>query len=133
MTRSLHAPVVADFITAAYKKAGVVDTVKVVHVPKEANHVHLRLQNLADWYDSAAKKQTVSLKTIAEALWKHANALKPVDFESVEIEEMSLTGNMKFKEMWERKIKWATTDDDKFPSKSPVSYDMSVDSIDLEP
>jgi len=69
LTRSLETPVVKDILSAAYKDAGVVDAVKVVHVPKSKNHVHLRLQNLADWYDSNAKTQKVDLEMIADALW----------------------------------------------------------------
>ncbi len=41
---------------------------------------------------------------------------------------MSLSGNMPIKEMLDRKIKWIKNDDSK-----ALSYEMSLDSIKLEP
>lgn len=43
LTQSLDTPVIHDIISDAYKQAGVIDTVKVVHVPRYKNHIHLRL------------------------------------------------------------------------------------------
>jgi len=54
----------------------------------------------------------------------------------MEIKEMSLTGNMENKEMWQRKIQWKyadkTSTSEDFP-QTAVSYDMTLKSIDLEP
>lgn len=109
LTRSLDTPVVKDIISEGFKKAGIVDTVKIVHVPKGKNHIHVRLQNLADLYDSNSKTYKVSVATIADTLWKYANSLSPVDY-TMDIKEMSLTGNMELKEMWDRKIQWKYAD-----------------------
>jgi hypothetical protein len=94
LTRSLETPVIKDILTDGYKDAGIVDSVKVVHVPKAKNLIHLRLENLADLYDSNAKNYTIDLEKLANSIWLTANAKKPVDYKTMEIKEMSLTGNM---------------------------------------
>lgn len=129
-----HAPKVKDDFAEDYKRAGVVDTVKVVHVPKARNLVNVRLENLADLYDSNHQTYKINLSGIAKALWKSANALNPVDFEALEINELSLTGNMLLEEMKARKIKWQTVDDDKdeFP-RSAVEQEFTPDVVTLEP
>ena len=62
------------------------------------------------------------MKLIAEALWKSANAKHPISFERVDIEELSLTGNMKLSEMRERKVQWKTVDDEVL-GESKLSYE----------
>lgn len=114
------------------KDAGVVDTVKVLPIPKSKNHIHLRLQNMADLYDSNAKTYQVSVSAIAAALWRQANQLKPVDFSSIKITEMSLSGNMDIKEMRARKIHWITRDDAKLAASS-VNYEFCPDHVQVEP
>lgn len=93
---------VEDPLVNAYKDAGVVDTVKVVHIPKDKNLIHLRLQNLADLYDSNCKTHTVDISKIADALWNSANMLKPHSYDMINIKELSLTGNMYLDEMQSR-------------------------------
>ena len=43
----------------------------------------------------------------------------PRAFSSVKIEEMTVTGNLPIKKMWERKIKWKTVDDSIWANESP--------------
>ena len=107
---------------------------KVVHLPRGKNHIHLRLQNIDDLYDSNSKTATVDLSLIAEALWTAGNSDKPIKYQDLQIDELSLTGNMYLKEMMARKIKWATVDDDKddFP-QSVVEYDFTPTQVQLEP
>lgn len=119
----------------AYKEAGVIDTVKVVPIPKGRNHVQVRLENLGDLYDSNSKTANISISRIAYALWGNANIIPQTENQPViKIEELSLTGNMAIKEMWSRKIKWATVDDDstEFP-QSAVDYDFDGYNVTLEP
>jgi len=75
------------------------DTVKVVHIPRGKNHIHLRLQNIADLYDSNSLTETVDLSLIANALWTAGNLGKSVKYGDLIIDELSLTGNMMLKEM----------------------------------
>ena len=130
----MHGPTVVDELAKAYKMAGVVDTVKVVHVPKARNLVHVRLENLADLYDSNSKTYSIHLHGIADALWNSANALNPVAYSGLEVTELSLTGNMLLKEMKARKIKWMTVDDDReeFP-RSAVEEEFTPAAVSLEP
>ena len=77
---------------------------------------------------------TIDLSAIADALWTAGNIANPVNYDDLEIKELSLTGNMEMKEMWLRKIKWATVDDEKdeFP-KSAIDYEFTENSVKLEP
>lgn len=108
----------------------------MVHVPKWKNHLVVRLQNLADLYDSNSKVEVVNLHAIADALWKSGNMGNPsAAYDGLQIEELSLTGNMKIEEMWSRKIKWATVDDDgssEYP-QSAVEYEFTPTQVKLEP
>lgn len=107
----------------------------MVHVPKYKNHVVVRLQNLADLYDSNSKTEMINLQEIAQALWKNGNMGNPTAaFDDLQIDELSLTGNMKLEEMWSRKIKWATLDDDsnEYPVQA-VDYDFTPSQVKLEP
>lgn len=61
----------------SYKDAGVLNTVKVVHIPKEMNLIHVRLENLGDLYDTDSQLHTVDLSKIADAIWVSANQLSP--------------------------------------------------------
>ena len=128
--------IINDPLAEAYKSAGVANTVKVVHVPKWKNHLVVRLQNLADLYDSNSKVEVVNLHAIADALWKSGNMGNPsAAYDGLQIEELSLTGNMKIEEMWSRKIKWATVDDDgssEYP-QSAVEYEFTPTQVKLEP
>lgn len=127
--------IISDPLAEAYKSAGVVNTVKVVHVPKWKNHLNVRLENLADLYDSNSKTEVVDLHAIADALWKSGNMGNPsAAYDGLQIEELSLTGNMKIEEMWSRKIKWATVDDGNYEyPRSAVDYDFTPTQVKLEP
>lgn len=62
LTEAKSAPV-ASKLSEMYKSAGVVDAVKVVHIPKGRNVIQIRLTNLADYYDSPkSKAATVNLE-----------------------------------------------------------------------
>lgn len=96
--------------------------------------MHLRLQNLADLYDSNSETEYVDLDRIADALWNAGNMAKPANYQDTKINELSLTGNMEIGEMMSRKIKWPTVDDDKndFP-KSAIDYEINTSKVTLEP
>ncbi len=48
------------------------------------------------------------MKKILDTLWMQANVAMPVNYLSLDIKEMSLTGNMAIEEMLERKVQWKT-------------------------
>mmetsp|Transcript_1042 Transcript_1042/g.1907 ORF Transcript_1042/g.1907 Transcript_1042/m.1907 type:complete len:131 (+) Transcript_1042:2891-3283(+) len=85
-------------------------------MPREAGKVLVRIENLADLYDSsntANLSQLVDVQKLGEALCKSANlrvdaASAPC---SVKFRELSLTGNMDIEEMRSRKVQWMTRDD----------------------
>jgi hypothetical protein len=82
----------------------------LVLLPIDKNVVSLRLENIADFYDSPdLKPQQVNLSNLAQALWTRANPTH--QFEQILITEMSLTGNQPLKQMLENKIKWKTHED----------------------
>ena len=69
----------------------------------------LRLANL----ESGIKPGIgVNLTKIIHALWNQANINQPIEIESIEIKQLSVTGNMPIDELRQRKIKWNTTDDE---------------------
>ena len=82
---------------------------------------------MADIYDSNSRTVQINLHTIADALWKSGNMGNPnAGYDDLQIDELSLTGNMKLGEMWSRKIKWSTLDDDsmEYPM-SAVDYEFN--------
>lgn len=101
-----------------------------MHIPKKKNLIHVRLENIADLYDSNSKTHTVDLEKIADTLWLSANQLAPHAYDMLNIRELSLTGNMFLDEMQARKIKWKTVDDDstEFP-RSAVDYEFTTTSV----
>jgi len=129
-------PTLKDELSEAYKAAGIVDTVKAVLIPRAKNLVHVRLENLADLYDSNSQAYTVSLSSVANALWAAANKLKPVPLGSVQITELSLSGNMLLEEMQARRIHWKTVDDAKTGATQHYAADdcqHAPDCVKLEP
>jgi hypothetical protein len=52
------------------------------------------------------------LKQVSDALWKSANKRNPISYQTIDIQELSLTGNMKLSEMKDRKVQWLTIDDE---------------------
>lgn len=74
---------------------------------------------------------SVDLRAVGEAFWKEANLKYPREIASIQIEELSLTGNMPITELQKRKIDWKTEDDYKL-SYSAVE-DQSDDVKALNP
>lgn len=103
----------ASMFGAWLKKAGVNETVRMVTIPRGKNSFDIRLENLADNYDSQEKNamRSVSLPDIVNAMWMEANGW--TKYGSYTATELSLTGNMKYAEMSKRKIFWKTRDDEK--------------------
>lgn len=83
--------------------AGVVNTVKMVVIPKEKDVLFFRLENLAD-LDSGVGTIDVNLQMVADAYQKVASTTS----RQFEIVETSITGNMKIEEMRARKTHWKT-------------------------
>ncbi len=63
----------------------------------------MRLTNLQDYQNT-----TVNLEEVIEAYWKEANRKNSITYDKFEITEMSLSGNMPWSEMINRKLKWKT-------------------------
>lgn len=60
-------------IYSAYMKdAGVVDTIKLVTIPRGINKIMFRLENLADLFDQGVTQQ-VNIKTLIEGMWKSSH------------------------------------------------------------
>ena len=80
---------------------------KMVTIPMERNQLFVRLENIWDDFDTAVLAQPlppsahvylVDLKALANYLWEFANdGVHPLD--SVLIEEMNLSGNMKYRDI----------------------------------
>lgn len=92
------------------KKAGVVDTVKMVSLPIDKSRVLLRFENLDDLNDKFAYPKFVNLTLIAEKMWSQANG--NLQGYTAKLTEMSLSANMELSEMLARKIMWRTVDDE---------------------
>merc|ERR1719183_383450 len=121
---------VKNTLTDDLKKAGVSDKVNLKMFPQWKNKIVIRLENLADPYDADFKTVTVDVNAVATALWNSANLEHPAKFASINIDELSLTGNMKISEMRKRKIQWKTVDDHML-ERNTLSYE-SGDKIKLE-
>lgn len=102
------------------KKAGIEGTVRMVAIPRGKNSFDVRLENLADNFDSSVKNAMlgVDLQAIVDAMWYDANGKSK--YVKATTTELSLTGNMKFAEMSKRKIFWRTRDDTKLGRKEHV-------------
>lgn len=111
------------------KKAGIDGTVRMLAIPRGKNSFDVRLENLADNYDSQVKDAilSVDLQAIVDAMWYDANWKKK--YSSVAIAELSLTGNMKYAEMAKRKIHWKTRDDEKLGRVEPSGV---IDGLDAD-
>lgn len=117
--------------------SGLNGTARIVTIPKAKNNLFVRLENIADLYDSDAVNKTLNLTNIMLHTWQSANMLNNVTAptaDQIKITEMSMTGNMELQEMLSRKVKWITKDDDKEDFvKSNISYDDDFTMINLEP
>jgi hypothetical protein len=100
----------------------------MVSQPLAKNKILIRLENIADLFDSESTPAKVNLDFV-KALYKEANS-KALDDSSmkVQIKEMSLTSNMEIEEMLSRKIQWKTRDD---PNGQPATMkqDFSIDEL----
>ena len=117
-------------LSAALTEAGVNNTVKMIPIPLAIGKFMLRLQNLADPFDSDSKTQHVNKTMVIEALWKSANTPDAV-MKQYTVTEKSITGNIDVKEMNDRRLQWKTVDDDKLVKKD-LSFDDG-DMVTLEP
>ena len=108
--------------------------VKVLPIPMAKNKALIRLENLADLFDSDSKTVTYDLKGYLTEAWANANN-GTAGLTDIEIVETSITGNQKLSEMNERRLKWKTVDDDKdtgYP-KQVFSFDLDESAVTLEP
>ena len=119
----------ASSFSDSIKAQGVSNMVKYVVLPTGKNELLFRFENLADLYDKEAQTAKVNIEGVFKAFYAEANNnLLP---ESLDFEEMSLTGNMPLKELRERKIQWKTVDDHKLVKKTLDIEDGPI--IKLEP
>jgi len=107
-------PVVSQGFEAAYASAGINKRMKVETLFNGRNSVLLRIENLADYFDtrSGSTSSAVNVQTLAEQLFIFANKnqVTTADF-SLTIEELSLTANQPIATMQANKIQWKTVDD----------------------
>lgn len=89
---------------AALKACGVHDDAKVVAIPMGWNKLQLRVENLMD-----EDTRHFNVTGLFEAYWRAGNQVTGAKFDSMDIQEMSLTGNMLLTEMENRRIHWKTT------------------------
>lgn len=130
-------PGVPSDLSHALSQAGINGTVKMVSLPLAKNKILVRLENLADhndYWNMHANNRKVEFKWLLEQMWKDANQQADSSPSvTIKYEEMSLTGNMKLTEMWDRKIQWKTRDDPKDGELPKTMLDYGVgDVITLE-
>lgn len=113
-------PVVSSGFEAVYAEAGVDERMKVETFIEDRNSILLRLENLADIFDSNGQLvyKSVNLQTLAEKLYEFANnnEVTNADF-TVAIQELSLTANQPVADVAANKIQWKTVDDSAVSSK----------------
>jgi len=113
-------PVVSSGFEAVYNAAGVDERMKVETFIDERNSILVRLENLADIFDSNGQLiyKSVNLQTLAQKLYEFANnnEVTSADF-SVAIQELSLTANQPIADVAANKIQWKTVDDSTVTSK----------------
>jgi len=113
-------PVVSSGFEAVYNAAGVDERMKVETFIDERNSILVRLENLADIFDSNGQLiyKSVNLYTLAHKLYEFANnnEVTSADF-SVAIQELSLTANQPIADVAANKIQWKTVDDSTVTSK----------------
>ena len=119
--KSVSSNGVASDYSENLKLAGIVDTVKLVSFPIDKSRVLLRLENLDDLHDKHAYPKFVDLTLLAQNMWTKVNG-NLLGF-TPKFTEMTLTANMEIEEMWNRKVKWQTADDD-MKGEPVVDYTM---------
>jgi len=82
--------------------------------PIAKNEIQLRFENLADLYDKETTGTYFDLMAICAALSKEANGGNTVKY-NFGITEMSVTGQLTYGDMVQRKIHWKTTETDSEP------------------
>merc|ERR1712166_1552950 len=93
---------------------GINGTVKLQIAPLAKNQIQLRFENLADLYDRDANGTYFDLMGTLTALGKEANGNTTLRY-SFGITEMSITGQLTYGDMVQRKIHWQTTEQDSEP------------------
>jgi len=83
---------------------------------------------LADFLCNFDATYTIDIEQLASAFWSQYNS--DAEF-TVDIKEMTPTGNMEVSEMLARKIQWKTVDDDKL-GPSRISRGNDWNAITLE-
>lgn len=96
-------------LSASLKEAGIQHPVKLLTFPAWKNKLIIRVENL----NEANQTASVDINKVALAYWKEANLKHYIEFNELEIEELSVSANMPVSEMQNRKINWKTVDDEK--------------------
>jgi len=94
------------------KQSGINDQMKVEVFAMGANSILMRVENIADVFDSNGEViyQEVNVLALATQLFETANNHEAYKF-GVSIEEVSLTANQSYEAMANRRLKWKTVDD----------------------
>lgn len=89
-----HSKVMKSGFSDAIHAAGVDGSITYAVFPDAKNMIQIRFENLNDGqFAGEGATKWVDVKLVAEALWNQANILNPTGH-TVEIKELSLTGNM---------------------------------------
>ena len=104
---------VTSGLDALLKASGFTTEVKLELFIMERNSILMRISNIADIFDSDGEiiYQQIQIKQLAQGLFDFVNG-SGINY-SVEIEELSLTGNQPYKTMASKRINWKTVDDNK--------------------
>ena len=114
------------------------ESIRIITIPATRNRILIRLENIADYVEQSGGSQTqlFDLESHLDALWKKANAHTGRGYKNLVIFEASITANMKFQEMVDRKLEWRgeekpwrTVDD----GQSESSYKRTKVSSDADP
>lgn len=96
------------------KEAPTTDIFKLSFFPVKRNAIIARLENIGDNLDLNGQPETsgfvVNMIDVAQKAYQDANG-DLSDLSYVDIQELSLSGNQPYSEMWSKKIKWQTVDD----------------------
>ena len=116
-----------------FQMAGIHDTIKMVSLPLSLNTLVVRLENIADLYDNDAPTVYLTeFKELLEKMWQSANSDSNAQAD-IDVQEMTLTANMRLDQMEERRIKWRTVDDFKEQFEQSQEEEEGDDQIKLQP
>lgn len=116
-----------------FQMAGINDTIKMVSLPLSLNTLVVRLENIADLYDNNAPTVYLTeFKELFEKMWQSANSDSNAQAD-IDVQEMTLTANMRLDQMEERRIKWRTVDDFKEQFEQSQEEEEGDDQIKLQP